>query len=188
MRKQVVVVGIVLVAVGFVSGVAVAQTQWLRNGRYYLPSRNLKTALEEILTEHRRDLDTLATADASLQDQIDTLSTNLLLHVNDTTSAHGYDARYVRTSDTTERQISGAISPNGGIVTGAGFTSVRNSTGVYTITFDTPFAGNTRAVVDVFDGAYMDFQGLGDTSMDIFIRDTGGNLVDQDWDFVVFGR
>ncbi|MHC5010809.1 MAG: phage tail protein [Planctomycetota bacterium] len=51
MKFKLVAIGAVLGALGVLSGIAVAQTQWFRNGRYVLPTRNMKGALEEILTD-----------------------------------------------------------------------------------------------------------------------------------------
>ncbi|MHC5010858.1 MAG: hypothetical protein ACYTG6_07905 [Planctomycetota bacterium] len=68
MKRQFIFAGALFVILGFVAGIAAAQTPWFRNGRYYLPARNLKPALEEILTEHKQEIDTLTADVQALQD------------------------------------------------------------------------------------------------------------------------
>ena len=129
---------IVIAVVGgllLTAGAAGAAASWYwRGGQYVLPRYNQTAALQDILTEHKNQIDALTAAD--YQAQINALNAALTAHVGNTTSAHNYDARFVRHfhASGTMQLLGGWVYANGNLQTqGGGFTVSRTATGTYSL-------------------------------------------------------
>lgn len=110
-------------------------------------------------------------------------------HVSNTTSAHSFDARYVRDSGENLRILRGTVWADGSISTGSGFTVTKGATGVYTINYATPFFGVASPVVSSTYRSVWAGGSAGSSSCTVNMVDTiSGNATDGAFTFVITGR
>ena len=93
------------------------------------------------------------------------------------------------------RIVRGTISGGGAILQGAGFTSTRDTSGIYTITYDTPFAFNptlTLATHNLTSTAPVHIAIIrtsSATTLTVWIREPGSSAVfSENWEFIAIGQ
>lgn len=86
-------------------------------------------------------------------------------------------------------QLTGQITSGGGITAGTGFTVAHGGTGLYTVTFTTPFAATPTIVTTIFDSGgsqhhAMDITAQSAAAFSVKITDNVGTPVDTFWNFL----
>lgn len=117
------------------------------------------------------------------------LTSSLNSHVANTTSAHSYDARFTRHSESTLRILRGRAYADGSIASGLGFTiSHTAGTGVYTITYSPTFSGWGVPVISPLEESLVFWNTIGSGGCTFTLRDTSGTDVEADFSFIIAGN
>lgn len=92
-------------------------------------------------------------------------------------------------SDASLRIVRGSINSTGTISTGAGFTLVNDSTGVYTITYDNGFNAQATVTANTWTiNGYVRVSSISTASFSLLIFNTAGALTNAGFHFIAIGN
>lgn len=118
------------------------------------------------------------------------LTAALASHVGNTTTAHNYDARYVRHQEGTLRVLRGWVWADGTVLAGTPGVVTRDAVGTYTITHNFgDWAAPLITPQDTDPPCFVRWNGFGTSSYSFSLRDHTLLLnSDQDWSYAAFGH
>ncbi|MHC5010397.1 MAG: hypothetical protein ACYTG6_05515 [Planctomycetota bacterium] len=185
-----------LVCLALLAGAALAAPV-IRGGQYILPSRGMKQAIEEILSDHLARLNTLEANDAANQAAIAQNAANIATNAADiATNA----ADISNLEDYAVRSYGGFVSGDGSpqFLSSPNMTVTRNGPGDYTIdfapgSFTNVDGSSVAAPVPAFtpvenvytQTVFLVWGGDGSASVDVIFRDDAFTATDTIFGFIV---
>jgi hypothetical protein len=158
MKRKSFVAALVLSGIALTASVSVAAASWWwRGDRYVLPSRGLKTAVEEVLTDHRNRLDAIGSGPF-----VESLAEPRLVCIR------------------------GNVAPDGSEVSGLGFNAFQAFTGSYGVAFDVPFDDLPGVGILADDRLTIDYN-LSPELLQVAFQDEEGVPTNTRFSFVIVG-